>query len=27
MSKIGGMYTSLAKEAYKPAEKLLQNIR
>jgi hypothetical protein len=25
MSKIGGMYASMAKEAYKPVEKLLQN--
>lgn len=27
MSKIGGMYQSIAKDAYKPAEKLLQGIR
>ncbi len=25
MTKIGGMYTNLAKEAYKPVEKALQN--
>ena len=25
MSKIGGLYASMAKEAYKPVEKLLQN--
>ena len=25
MSKIGGMYASMAKEAYKPVEKMLQN--
>jgi len=25
MSKIGGMYANLAKEAYKPVEKMLQN--
>jgi hypothetical protein len=25
VSKIGGMYASMAKEAYKPVEKLLQN--
>jgi hypothetical protein len=25
MNKIGGMYANLAKEAYKPVEKLLQN--
>ncbi len=25
MTKIGGMYTSMAKEAYKPVEKILQN--
>jgi hypothetical protein len=27
MSKIGGMYAELAKEAYKPVEKALQGIR
>ena len=27
MSKIGGMYAELAKEAYKPVEKVLQNAR
>jgi hypothetical protein len=27
MSKIGGMYADLAKEAYKPVEKALQGIR
>jgi hypothetical protein len=27
MSKIGGMYASLAKEAYKPVERALQNTR
>ena len=27
MSKIGGMYAELAKEAYKPVEKALQNRR
>jgi hypothetical protein len=27
MSKIGGMYAELAKEAYKPVEKVLQNGR
>ena len=27
MTKIGGMYTNLAKEAYKPVEKALQNGR
>jgi hypothetical protein len=27
MSKIGGMYAELAKEAYKPVEKALQNGR
>jgi hypothetical protein len=27
MSKIGGMYADLAKEAYKPVEKALQNAR
>jgi hypothetical protein len=25
MSKIGGLYASMAKEAYKPVEKILQN--
>jgi len=25
MSKIGGMYANLAKEAYKPVERILQN--
>ncbi len=25
MTKIGGMYASIAKEAYKPVEKILQN--
>jgi hypothetical protein len=25
MSKIGGLYASMAKEAYKPVEKMLQN--
>jgi hypothetical protein len=25
MSKIGGMYTSLAKDAYKPAERMIQS--
>ena len=25
MSKIGGMYANMAKEAYKPVEKMLQN--
>ena len=25
MSKIGGMYANMAKEAYKPVEKILQN--
>ena len=27
MTKIGGMYQSLAKEAVKPAEKLMQSVR
>jgi hypothetical protein len=27
MSKIGGMYATLAKEAYKPVERALQNTR
>jgi hypothetical protein len=27
MSKIGGMYAELAKEAYKPVEKAMQNAR
>lgn len=27
MTKIGGMYTSLAKDAYKPVEKAMQSIR
>lgn len=27
MTKIGGMYTSLAKDAYKPVEKAFQNAR
>jgi hypothetical protein len=27
LSKIGGMYAELAKEAYKPVEKVLQNAR
>jgi hypothetical protein len=25
MTKIGGMYANMAKEAYKPVEKILQN--
>ncbi|MBX9862070.1 MAG: phasin family protein [Hyphomicrobium sp.] len=27
LSKIGGMYSSLAKDAYKPVEKAFQNVR
>ena len=27
MSKIGGLYAGLAKEAYKPVEKALQSVR
>jgi hypothetical protein len=27
MTKIGGMYTSLAKDAYKPVEKAFQSAR